>query len=101
MNVGKIFSEFSINFFKIKTATGHFANQPALVLLSRFFEFRVSKFLFPFSMSNQGDSFFTFKSRDFIINRNVAETGRSNMFSPKMLKFACDLRRNLNSRGLR
>ena len=88
VNVGKIFSEYPINFFKIKIAAGHFANQSALILLSCLFEFCVSKFLLSFSMSNQSDSFFTFKSCDFVVNKNVAETGGSNMFSPKMLQFA-------------
>ncbi len=85
MNVGKIFSKFSINFFKIKTATGNFADESALIFSTRLFEFCVSKFLLPFSMSNQGNSFFAFKSSDFVINKNVSETGRSNVCRPNMI----------------
>ena len=85
MDMSKIFSELSINIFKVKIASGHFANQSALILLSRLFEFCVSKFLFSFPMSNQSNSLFAFKGCYLVINKNTSETGCSNVFSPNML----------------
>ena len=85
MDVSKIFSEISINLLEIETATGHFANQMAVIYLSRLFEFCTSKFLLSLSMPNQSNSLFTFKGCNFIINKNAAETGCSNVFSPNIL----------------
>ena len=79
VNVGKILSKFSIHRFKIKAATGNFTNQLASIPFSRLLELCTSELLLPFSMSNQSNSLFAFKSTDFIIDKNTAEAGCSDL----------------------
>ena len=97
MHLCVVASEFAVDGFKIKAATGNFAYQPATTVFTRLLELCVSEFLFAFAMTNKCHSFVTFESRDFLVCGNTPETGRSNVFSPDTLQFFCNFGWNQNA----
>ena len=96
MDVGEVLSKFSVGLFKIKTATGNFADESPQILLFRLLEFCAPELLFPFPMSNKSDLFLSFKSSNLLVSKHLTQTRCAGMPCPELFQLASYLLWYLN-----